>query len=127
MAKTLKLNVSFPMTIVVATKTLEALKVTREECRKVPAEQIAELEGEAKFRAGLFMGDLSDEKLLELIYRAGIREFITKDMRREISGDEARVKLGSVKVTFEDRSVLARSCDCNACYECKIANGGRDE
>lgn len=127
MAKTLKLNVSFPMTIVVSTDTITALKETREEARLIPAEKIAELKGETKFRAELFRGDKSEEELLELIYRAGIREFITKDMRNEIAGNEAKIRLGSVKVSFEDSSVLARSCDCNACYECKIANGGRDE
>lgn len=108
MAKTLKLNVSFPMTIVVATDTITALKATREEARLIHSEKIAKLNGETKFRAG-------------------IREFITRYMRNKIAGNEAKIRLGSVKVSFEDNSLLARSCDCNACHECKIANGGRDE
>uniref|UniRef100_A0AB74UQ40 Host HNS inhibition protein n=1 Tax=Salmonella phage Phylax-28 TaxID=3349226 RepID=A0AB74UQ40_9CAUD len=110
MAKTFKLNVSFPMTIVVATDTITALKETREEARKIPAEKIAELTGETKFRAELFRGDRSEEELLELIYRAGIREFITKDMRNEIAGNEAKIRLGSVKVVFEKPSEKPYCC-----------------
>lgn len=101
MAKTLKLNVSFPMTIVVSTDAMTAIKAIREEVRLTPAEKIAELTGETKFSAELFRGDKSEEEMLELIYRAGIREFITKDMRKEIAGNEARIRLGSVKVVFE--------------------------
>ncbi|QNJ57513.1 hypothetical protein [Pseudomonas phage PlaquesPlease] len=122
MAKTLKLNVSFPMTIVVATETIEALKLSREEARKVPAEKIAELKGEAKYRAELFRGDKSEEELMELIYRAGIREFITKDMRREISGDEAKVRLGSVKVAYESRPDV---CTCGPNEGCGRCPGKR--
>lgn len=129
MAKTLKLNVTFPMSIVVSSETIKDFAEAREEARKMLADENikARLKGETKYRVELLAGDKTDEQCFEQIYRQGIREFIKKDLAKEISGNEARLRIGDVKVTFEDRSVLARSCDCNACYECKIANGGRDE
>lgn len=129
MAMTLKLNVTFPMSIVVSSETIKDFAEAREEARKILADEKAKsrLKGETKYRVELLAGDKTDEQCFEQIYRQGIRESIKKDLAKEIAGTESRVRVGDVKVAFEDRSVLARSCDCNACFECKIARGGSDE
>jgi hypothetical protein len=114
---TLKLNVSFPMTIVVKTETLKAFDATREEIRKIPAEEIAALKGEAKFRAELFRGDRTTEQVMELIYRAGIRELIRKELVEEITGNESTARLGCIKVTYET-PMVPRSCDRCIVAEC---------
>ena len=114
MRMTLKLNVSFPMTIVVKTETLKAFDATREEIRKIPAEEIAALKGEAKFRAELFRGDRTTEQVMELIYRAGIRELIRKELVEEINGNESTARLGCIKVTYE-APMVPRSC--NGCIK----------
>lgn len=129
MAMTLKLNVTFPMSIVVSSETIKDFQEAREEARKILADEKAKsrLKGETKYRVELLAGDKTDEQCFEQIYRQGIRECIKKDLAKEIAGNESRVRVGDVKVAFEDQSVLARSCDCNACFECKIARGGSDE
>ncbi|WYW04228.1 host HNS inhibition protein [Pseudomonas phage vB_PpuP-Kallioja] len=108
MSMTLKLNVSFPMTIVVKAETLKAFDETREEARKIPAEEIEKLKGETKFRAELFRGDRTTEQVMELIYRAGIRELIRKELVEEITGNESTARLGCIKVTYE--APPKRSC-----------------
>lgn len=127
MAKTFKLNVSFPVTIVVPSDTEKDFSESREIARKIITENTKPLRGETKFRIELMASDKSDEEVLQTIFRAGIREFLRTDFAKEIGGTESNVRVGDTRVTFEARDVLARSCDCNACYECKIANGGRDE
>ncbi|MGV8919554.1 MAG: hypothetical protein ACOH2R_17435 [Pseudomonas sp.] len=101
MSKTLKLTVSFPMTIVVKTETIKDLQETRAQAREIPDEEMATLKGEQKFRTELFRSDRPDEELLELVYRSGIRELLREDFIKQITGNEATVRLGSVKVAFE--------------------------
>jgi hypothetical protein len=127
MAKTLKLNVSFPMSIVIKAETIADLQKIRKDSLEIPAEKLAKLNGEARFKVGLFTGDKTDEQILEIIFRSGIRTFLREDLRKELEGDESRIRVGDVKVVYEDQSVLARACSCGACFECRIARGGSDE
>lgn len=155
MSKTLKLNVSFPLTIVVNSKTMAEFVTDRERARELPAEKVAKMKGETLASFNLLIGDRSDEELLEIIYRKGIREIVREGITREIPGKEATCRLGDVKVVFQTpmrpscqgctqttcindarlsnsgcdlkttgvRTALERACDCNACFECRIARG----
>lgn len=120
MSKTLKLNVSFPMTIVVSGESLLELQKARKDVRGLPAEKVAGLKGESKAHCELLSGDLSDEAVLERIYRSGIRRFMREDFLKDITGNEATARLGSVKVSFEE-FILAKACTCegkSGCTEC---------
>lgn len=121
MAMTLKLNVSFPMTIVVKTETIKAFEETREEARETPVEEIEKLKGENRFRADLFRGDKTTEEVMKLIYRAGIRELINKELKAEICGNESTARLGCVTVRYEPTK--ARSCQGCVRTECSRPEG----
>ncbi|WZX11488.1 hypothetical protein YZUPF006_000026 [Pseudomonas phage YZU-PF-006] len=126
MAKTLKLNVSFPMTVVVNTDACKGLSIARAAARE--AVKQGTINGNKKDNMlNVFASDNTDEEVIEIILRSGVRELVRNELTREMSNDETKATVGDIKVSFENNSVLARSCDCNACYECKIANGGRDE
>lgn len=130
MAMTLKLNVTFTMSIVVSSETIKDFAEAREEARKILADEKAKsrLKGETKYRVELLAGDKTDEQVFEQIYRQGIRECIKKDLAKEIAGTESRVRVGDVKVAFE--APPKRSCQ--GCIEtnCVMAerntNAGRD-
>lgn len=120
MSKTLKLNVSFPMTIVVSGESLLEVQKAREQMRAISEDKASAFTGESKAHYELFKGDLSDEAVLERIYRSGIRRFMREDFLKEITGNEATARLGSVKVSFEE-FILAKTCTCEGaagCTEC---------
>lgn len=110
MAKTLKMQITFPMTIVVKTETLETLEGARKDLRELPAEKVALLKGESKFRYELFTGDKPTEEVLEVIYRMGLRTGIREVIMDEIQGNESNCRVGDIKVTFE-KPIVPRSCD----------------
>jgi hypothetical protein len=126
MAKTFKLNVSFPMSLVVHTETVKDFTETRGEAREILARGTA-LKGETKFRVELLASDKTDDEVLETIFRAGIRQVLREDFLKGVCGDESRGRLGDVKVTFET-PMVPRSCDrCTqeACFHPnRIANIG---
>lgn len=122
MSKTLKLTVSFPMTIVVKTDTITQLRESREEARKIPAEEVAKLRGETKFRFELFTGDKSDEEVLETIYRQGLRSGVRELIMGEIQGNESTCRLGDIKVTFQ--APPKRSCQ--GCIETNCVKAERN-
>ena len=124
MSKTLKLNVSFPMSIVFKAEAIEALEKAREECRAFTPEKIAEVpKGEGKARLEMFVSDMTTERLLEVIVRAGIREHMRGDFLKEIQGSESRCRVGSVKVAFE-APMVPRSCD--RCIETNCVKSERN-
>ncbi|AKG94369.1 hypothetical protein VO98_135 [Pseudomonas phage phiPsa17] len=126
MAKTLKLNVSFPMSVVVNTETCKGLEVARAAAREA-IKQGTTNGNKRDFMLNVFASDKTTEEVLEIIIRSGVRQLVREELTREMTNDETRATVGDIKVSFEDSSVLARSCDCNACFECKIARGGSDE
>ena len=126
MAKTLKLNVTFPMSVVVNTQTVKALEIARAAARE--AVKQGELNGDKRdSMVHVFASDKPTEEVLEIIIRSGVRGLIRDELTRGLTNDETRATVGNIKVAFEGNSALARSCDCNACFECKIARGGSDE
>ncbi|QJD54673.1 hypothetical protein PssvBMR2_gp30 [Pseudomonas phage MR2] len=107
MAITLKATVSFPISMVVFSETVKDFAEAREEARKMLADEkvSARLRGETRYRVELLASDKTDEQIFEQIYRQGIREVVRKDLAKEIAGNEARVRTGDVKVSFEAREV----------------------
>lgn len=101
MSKTLKMTVSFPVTVVIRKDTLEEFVADREKARQMPAERIAKLKGEAKVSYDLLVSERTDEELLELIYRKGVRQIIREDFPKELGGSESTVRTGDVKVVYE--------------------------
>ena len=119
MAKTLKLNVSFPMTAVISTETVKEFQEARNAARSILADPDSKaLKGEVKFRIELLASDKTDDEVLETIYRSGIRDFIRSDLAKEIGGSEANIRTGDCKVVFETREKPAEGCDCGSCMEC---------
>lgn len=110
MSKTLKITVNFPMSIVVKTETVLEFQADRVKARAMPAEKVAKMKGEALAGYHLLVGDRSDEEVLEIIYRKGIRETVREGIERELPGNEATVTVGDIKVSF-DCPMLPRSCD----------------
>jgi hypothetical protein len=130
MAKTFKLNVSFPMSLVVSTETVKDFTETRGEAREILARGTA-LKGETKFRVELLASDKTDDEVLETIFRAGIRQVLREDFLKGVCGNESRGRLGDVKVTFEV-PMVPRSCDRCIVAECprteaRDANAGCTE
>jgi len=128
MAKTLKLNVSFPMSVVVKSEIIADFQEARKEARKILASGKA-LRGHTKYRVELMASDKTDEQCFEQIYREGIREFLKKDFIKELEGNESRIRVGDVKVVYEAREVprveapegygaILAPCCCGNCARC---------
>lgn len=108
MSKTLRCTVSFPLTLVFNEDQLKQLRESREEAREVVAAGFRmghgrKVTGSEKAMCEMFASDLTDEQLLERICRAGIRQFLTQDFAKDLRGDGTNVRLGSVKVAYEER------------------------
>ncbi|WYW04279.1 host HNS inhibition protein [Pseudomonas phage vB_PpuP-Kompost-2] len=110
MSKTLKMNVTFPMSIVVKTETVLEFQKDRKLARELSPEKVAKFKGEQLAGYHLLVGDRSDEEVLEIIYRKGIRETVREGISRELPGSEATVTVGDIKVSFEE-PMQPRSCD----------------
>jgi hypothetical protein len=100
MAKTFKLNVSFPMTLKVSTDTVNEFLEARKDAREILASGKV-LKGESKFRVELLASDKEDDEVLQTIFRTGIREVIRKDLIKEICGNESTGSVGDTLVVFE--------------------------
>lgn len=101
MAKTLKMLITFPMTVVVKTETIEALEGSRADVRAMDPEKVANLKGEQKFRYELFAGDKTTEEVLEVIYRQGLRSGVRELIMEELQGNESTCRVGDIKVAYE--------------------------
>lgn len=101
MSKTLKLNVSFPLSIVIHSETIKELQESREEARALTTEEVSKFRGQRKANYLMLISDKPDEEIFEVIYRAGIREHMRTTLLKDLQGNEARIRLGDVKVVFE--------------------------
>lgn len=128
MAKTLKMYITFPMTIVVKTETIETLEEARKDLRELAPEKVALLKGEHKFRYELFTGNKTTEEVLEVIYRMGLRTGIREVIMDEIQGNEANCRVGDIKVTFETPPKRScQGCTQTTCInDARLSNSGCD-
>lgn len=109
MAITMKAHVSFPLTIVVATETMEyiaaargAVKALSEEYRAKKFKDANKLE---RAKLELFLSDKTDEQVVEWIYRSSLRQFIRDELKKELCNDESTARIGDTRVTFEQKAV----------------------
>ena len=106
MSITMKARVSFTMTIVVPTETMEHIAKARQAVRDVDpatfASKIKEADKEERYRVELFRGDKTDEQVVQQIYRSAMRQFIRNDFRKEICSNESQARIGDTIVTFEE-------------------------
>lgn len=109
MAITLKAQVSFPMTIVVATETMKFVAAARGAVKALSPEYLAEklkdADKEERFKTELFLSDATDEQVVESIYRTSLRAFIRNDLKKELCNDESTARIGDTIVTFEQKAV----------------------
>lgn len=122
MAKTFKLTVSFPLTIVASTETIKDFVECREEARKILAEGKRVLKGETKFRVELMASDKSDDEVLQTIYRSGIRQVLREDFLKEVCGSESTGRLGDVRVVYQ----AAPKRSCQGCIETNCVKAERN-
>jgi hypothetical protein len=101
MAKTFKMAVNFPRSIVLSTETIKDFLEAREEARKILAEPKRPLKGESKFRVELLASDKSDDEVLQTIYRSGARRLLREEFVKELCGDESTGRIGDVRIVFE--------------------------
>lgn len=102
MAKTLKCNVNFGLTVVVNSKSEKALEAARDLAR-VALKHGDKPKGEQGAMLEAFASERTIEQLLELIVRKGIRELVREELEREMNNDETSTTVGNIKVTFESR------------------------
>lgn len=121
MAKTFKLNVSFPMSLVVSTETVKDFQEAREEARKILYLGKA-LKGETKFRVELMASDKPDDEVLQIIFRSGIRQVLREDFLKEVCGSESTGRLGDVKVVYQ----AAPKRSCQGCIETNCVKAERN-
>jgi hypothetical protein len=100
---TMKAVCSFPLTIVINTETMEYIAKARKECREADPEKFATANKAERFKVDLFLSDKTDEEVAQVIYRASLREFIRRDVKRELATDECRARIGDIRVDFEVR------------------------
>ncbi|AFO12315.1 hypothetical protein PhiS1_26 [Pseudomonas phage Phi-S1] len=103
MAKTLKCNVNFGLTVVVNSESEKALEAARDLARVALKHNPDEAKGEQKFLLEAFASERTTEQLLELIVRKGVRELVREELERELNNDETSTTVGNIKVTFEAR------------------------
>ncbi|WGH28288.1 hypothetical protein 10P302A_gene0028 [Pseudomonas phage 10P302A] len=122
MAKTFKLHVSFPMSLVVSTETVKDFQEAREMARKILAENTKPLKGETKFRVELMASDKDDDEVLQTIFRAGIRQVLREDFLKEVCGNESTGKIGDMKVVYAPRCetcIHDKTCPKVAVFGCE--------
>lgn len=108
MAKTFRMTVNFPLSLVVSTESVKDFQEARIDARKIVALGKA-LKGETKFRVELLASDKPDDEVLQTIFRSGIRQVLREDFLKEVCGGEATGRLGDVKVVYQ--TAPKRSCD----------------
>ena len=117
MSKTFKMTVNFPLSLVVPAETIKDFTETRKEAREIFASGKV-LKGEAKFRVDLLASDKTDDEVLETVYRAGIRQILREGFIKDLCGNEARGRLGDVKVVYE--AAPKRSCQGCTQMDCSM-------
>lgn len=103
MSITMKAVCSFPLTIVINTKTMEYIAKDRQECRDADPEKFAKADRAERFKVDLFLSDKTDEEVAQVIYRSNLREFIRRDVTSELKTDECHARIGDIRVDFEVR------------------------
>lgn len=104
MSKTLRSTVSFSLSQAFDEEALQVLRESRAEARVLVQAGLPEhIKGDSRAMCEMFASDLTEEQLLERVIRAGIRQYIREDFVKELTGDGQRVRVGSVKVAFEER------------------------
>ncbi|AHZ95006.1 hypothetical protein phiPSA2_25 [Pseudomonas phage phiPSA2] len=131
MSITIKVAINQTFSMVVEDSILEQIAAERVKAREVSPEKVATLTGQKRYYMEVFRSERTDEEVLRVVFKDSLIE-CAKEAATEMNQEGIRVKGHQTVVTFPEpnakiASALARSCDCNACYECKIANGGRDE
>lgn len=111
MAKTLKCNVTFPLTLIVNSESVASVEESRKEAREVLASGVA-LSGERKAMIEAFASERTTEELLELILRKGLREIIRSELKSEMNNSETKVRIGDIKVDFEAPLREPKCADC---------------
>lgn len=111
MAKTLKCQVTFPLTLIVNSESEKDLEGARAEAREIVASG-KELHGEQKAMINAFASERTTEQLLELILRKGIRELVRAELKSEMNNSETKCRIGDIKVDFN----AFDPCGCNACH-----------
>lgn len=109
MAKTLRLTVNFPLTIIVNTETVDEFVADRKKTREVPSEKAALLKGRSKSNYDLMISGRTDEEILEILYRAGLREEI-RQVVKDMGSTEANIRVGDIKVTYEKPKGSCQGC-----------------
>lgn len=108
MSKTLKLTVSFPMSVVVNSETVAAVEESREALKGAK-----QLKGEEKAMAVLFASERTTEEILEIVMRKGIREILRKELTSELNNTETGVTVGDIKVVYA--APMAPKTSCQGC------------
>lgn len=109
MAITLKAHVSFPLTVVVHTETMQMVAAARAACKVLTeterAEKFKEADKEERSKLDLFLSEKTDEQVIEQIYRAALRRHIRKELRSELTNDESTARIGDTLVVFGRKEV----------------------
>ncbi|WYW04373.1 host HNS inhibition protein [Pseudomonas phage vB_PpuP-Kurepalu-2] len=104
MAKTLKANVNFGVTIVINSETEKAFEIARAAARESVKQGITN--GNKKdSMLHVFASDKTSEEVFEIILRSGIRELVRKELTGELNNGETSATVGNIKVDFEKREV----------------------
>lgn len=121
MAKTFKLTVSFPMSLVVSDEVVKDFQEARIEARSILTSGKV-LKGESKFRVELLGSDKPDDEVLETVFRAGVRQVLREDFLKEVCGNESKGRMGDVRVVFEK----APKRSCQGCIETNCVKSEKD-
>ncbi|QHJ81065.1 MAG: hypothetical protein [Bacteriophage sp.] len=108
MAKTLKCQVTFPLTLIVNSESEKDLEGARAEAREIVASG-KELRGEQKAMITAFASERTTEQLMELILRKGIRELVRAELKSEMNNSGTKCRIGDIKVDFTPHKTPAPS------------------
>lgn len=103
MAITLKTKVTLTTSIVVSTETVARFQKEREVARVLPAEKREKLKGQARAIYEAYVSEKSDEEVLQLVLRMGLREGLLETMKTEFNDGDFNAKGSQVAVTFKGR------------------------
>lgn len=137
MSVTLNLTHTFSTRVVYSSK--EVAEIREELASQLAMAEKADLsklspKKRAEIKAGLKVMTLastySDDDLILFCTKEAIKNGVAEDLRKELEQINV-TRLSPVKTelvrSFEPKSALERACDCNACFECRLARGGSDE
>ena len=124
MSKTIRVRIETTARVVISKEVEVSILAERAKLlvlKEEYPEKYAELTGSKKALVDtLLKDDFTVEGFVQLSVRGGLREFIKDDLRKEFNQEGLTFDRVQTKVTYSDPK---RSCDCNACYECRVARG----